>query len=273
MSSKYLGKYNDILLFLVLIPIINTINYHLTYATIRWDWYTYTTYSIDTVTGYIAWWLIRRTILWMDRAMPYEKALVKRLLLQLLITNLVAQGFIILATEIINALFGDGPLPTSFYTYNLFIFFIWILVINGIYVGFYLYDQWRIAQSLREKDKKLRSKGFSVALGNSTKQIAFEQIAVFYVEDRATFLRTKTGEQFVLDDSLNKIVPVLPEEFFFRLNRKYIVHREQIKGYRKEMNGKLLVEFDSGLFIETSIVSRITAPDFKKWFSITAPRF
>lgn len=273
MFSKYLGRYNDVLLFLVLIPIINTINYHLTYATIRWDWYTYATYSIDTITGYIAWGLIKRTILWMDKAMPYEKALIKRLLLQLLITNLVAQGFIILATESINALFGDGPLPTGFYTYNLFIFFIWILVINGIYVGFYLYDQWLLAQSLREKDKKLRSKGFSVALGNSTRHIAFDQIAVFYVEDRATFLRTKIGEQFVLDDSLNKILPVLPAEVFFRLNRKYIVHREQIKGYRKEINGKLLVEFDSGTSINTSIVSRTTAPEFKKWFTSAAPRF
>lgn len=273
MFSKYLGRYNDIQLFLVLIPIINTINYHLTYATIRWDWYTYTTYFIDTAQGYVAWWLIRWVILWMDRKMPYEKALVQRLLLQLLITNLVAQGFIILATESINVLFGDGPLPTGFYTYNLFIFFIWILVINGIYVGFYLYDQWLLAQSLREKDKKLRSKGFSVALGNSTRHIAFEQIALFYVEDRATFLRTKTGEQFVLDDSLNKILPMLPGELFFRLNRKHIVHREQIKAYRKEVNGKLLVEFDSGIGTKTVIVSRTTAPEFKKWFTMAAPRF
>ncbi|WP_299532031.1 LytTR family DNA-binding domain-containing protein [Ulvibacterium sp.] len=273
MLSKYLGKYNDVLLFLILIPIINTINYHLTYSTIRWDWYTYTTYFIDTVQGYIAWGLIKWIILWLDKRIPYEKALVQRLVVQILATNLIAQGFIILATEIINALFGEGPLPISFYSYNLFIFFIWILVINGIYIGFYLYDQWLTAQSLRDKDKELRSKGFSVVLGNSTKHIAFEQIAIFYVEDRATFLRAKTGEQFVLDDSLNKIFAVLPEENFFRLNRKYIVHREQIKGYKKEINGKLLVEFDFGPSTQTSVVSRTNAPEFKKWFSITAPRF
>jgi len=271
--SKYLGRYNDVLLFLVLIPVINTINYHLTYSSIRWDWYTYTTYFIDTIQGFIAWGLIRWVILWMDKALPYEKAMVQRLIVQLLLTNLAAQGFIILATEVINAFFGDGPLPSGFYTYNLFIFFIWILVINGIYVGFYLYDQWFLAQSLREKDKKLRSKGFSVTLGNTTRHIAFEQIALFHVEGKATFLRTKTGEQFVVDDSLNGILPLLPGEVFFRLNRKYILHREQIKQYRKEMNGKLLVEFDSVAAAKTVTVSRTNAPEFKKWFTLAAPPF
>jgi hypothetical protein len=272
MLSKYLDKYNDVMLFLVLIPLINTVNYHLTYEHIRWDWYTYTTYAIDTASGFIAWMIIRTTILWFDKKLPYLKAPVKRIVLQIVVTNVLAQGFIILQTEVVNALFGDGPLPIKFYTYNLFIFFIWILVINGIYVGYYFYDSWKTAQTLREKDKELRSTGFAVLLGNITKNIEFGQIAIMYVEDRTTFLRTKNGEQFVVDDSLNKIVPRLPEESFFRLNRKYIVNRGQIKAYRKEMNGKLSVDFDSGQFINTSIVSRTTAPEFKKWFGRTAHR-
>lgn len=47
MTRRYLGKYKDVLLFLVMIPHINTINYHFTYARIRWDWYTVATYLID----------------------------------------------------------------------------------------------------------------------------------------------------------------------------------------------------------------------------------
>ena len=270
MPKKYLGKYNDLVLFLIAIPIINTINYHLTYSTIRWDWYTYTTYVIDTLQGFIAWYLIRMVIVWMDKRIPYEKTPIKRILLQILATNVIAQGFIILATEIINALWGDGPLPSSFYSYNLFIFFIWILVINGIYIAFYFHNQWSATQKLRENELKLRSTGFEVLLGNSIKNIAFEDISIFYAEDKTTYLQAKNGKNYVIDASLNKIFPHLPEESFFRLNRKYIVRREHIKGYRKEVNGKLEVDFHTGIKMEKSIVSRITAPNFKKWFSKTA---
>ncbi|WP_422860811.1 LytR/AlgR family response regulator transcription factor [Flagellimonas sp. S174] len=270
MWANYLGKYKDWLLCLILIPVINTINYHLTYGTIRWDWYTYATYFIDTAQGFIAWWLLRVTIVYLDKKMPYEKGLSKRLIVQILLTNLIVQGFIILATEIINALYTDKPLPIKFYTYNLFIFFIWILVINGLYIGIYFYDEWRSSQKMREQDKALRQTGFEVGLGNKKSHIPFSSIAWFFVDERTTYLITQTGQSFVLDDSLNKIMPKLPEELFFRLNRKYIVNRNQLLGYKKEVNGKLAVEFGNKTQPNnTEIVSRTTAPEFKKWFSLT----
>ena len=271
MFSKYLGKYNDTLLFLILIPLINTINYHLTYTNIRWDWYTYTTYFIDTAQGYIAWWLIRITIKFLDQKLPYNKALIKRIGLQVVLTNIIAQGFIILATIVINELFGDKPLPIKFYTYNLFIFFIWILVINGIYIGMYFYDQWLKIIALREKDKTLRTSGFEVHLGNTVETVQFESISAFHVEDGVTYLKTKENKNFVLDDSLNKIMPKLPEESFYRLNRKYILHRDVIKNYRKEVNGKLSVTLHPTMRLDNKIiVSRTIAPDFKRWLSATS---
>lgn len=271
MPGKYLNKFNDTLLFLVLIPLINTINYHLTYAHIRWDWYTYTTYAIDTASGFIAWWIIRSVILWFDKKLPYLKAPLKRIGLQILVTNLLAQGFIIIQTEVINTLFGEGPLPIQFYTYNLFIFFIWILVINGIYIGMSFYDQWQRTISLREKDKELRSTGFKVQLGKTVEAIPFEDIAAFYVEEGITYLRTRERKNFVLDLSLNKIMPGLPAEDFFRLNRKYIMHRAYIRGYQRAVNGKLSARLQDGYDLPMAIsISRIAAPDFKRWYGATS---
>ncbi|WP_350287191.1 LytTR family DNA-binding domain-containing protein [uncultured Croceitalea sp.] len=268
MFKKYLGTYNDWVLCLVLIPIINTINYHLTYSSIRWDWYTYTTYTIDTVSGLICWWLIRIIIDYLDRTLPYQNKLAKRLVIQLFATNIVVQAFIIISTELINAFFGDGPLPGKFYSYNLFIFFIWILVINGIYIGIHFYDEWINVQDLREKDKKLRQTGFEVLLGKSVRHIEFEKIAFFYVDDNTTYLRTDNGQNYVIDIPLSKIVPKIPQELFFRINRKYIVNRTFIKGYKKDTNGKLVVDFcGEASSILSQVISRITAPSFKKWFS------
>ena len=122
-------------------------------------------------------------------------------------------------------------MPIKFYTYNLFIFFIWILVINGIYIGIYFYDQWQKIIALRDKDKKLRSNGFEVQLGKTVETIPFDSISAFYVDDGTTYLKTKENKNFVLDNSLYKIMPILPEEFFYRLNRKFIIHRDLIKNY------------------------------------------
>ena len=266
MWSRYLGKYNDGLLCLLLVPVINTINYHLTYSRIRWDWYTYTTYAIDTASGFICWWLIRKITDYFDKRIPYRDGLGQRLTHQIIWTTLVVQGFIILSTEVINALFGDGPLPRKFYTYNLFIFFIWILVINGLYIGIYFYDEWKQTQALRDQDKQLREMGFEVLVGKTLKKIPFQDIAHFYVEVGTTYLHTVEGRRYVLGDSLNKIAPRLPEEHFFRLNRRYIVNRNLISGYKKDINGKLLVTTELPGEAQQQTVSRITAPQFKRWF-------
>lgn len=267
MGPRYLGKYNDVLLFLVLIPLINTINYHLTYSRIRWDWYTYTTYLIDTVQGYIAWWLIRKVILWLDGWLPFTTAPARRIAFQLFLTNVVAQGFIILATEAINALYTDQPLPRNFYTYNLFIFFIWILVINGIYAGMYFYHLWQSTQQLREKERQIRTRGLEVQLGKTTKTLAFDKIAILYAESGSTYLRDWDGNRYLLDSSLNKLMGTLPPEQFFRLNRAYLAPRESIEGFSRMTNGKLAVRFKTKVPVSGEVVvSRITAPEFKQWF-------
>lgn len=266
MWRKYLGKYNDILLGLVLIPVINTINYHLTYATIRWDWYTAATYSIDTVSGYISWWIIRVIVIRLDRGMPYEKGFARRMLVQLGLTNAAVLVFTILATEGVNALYTDKPLPVQFYTYNLFIFFIWILVINGIYTGMYFYDQWKRSQRDRERDRQLRLSGFRVRQGNRVLTLPFDKLLAFISEDGQTYLLTDQGKRFAADQSLGKVAPLLPDENFFRVNRGCILNRELIAGYRRQAHGKLELELTQpDLLPEAPVVSRLTAPEFKAW--------
>lgn len=267
MWGRYLSKYNDILLGAVLIPVINTINYHLTYGHIRWDWYTAATYSIDTVSGYISWWIIRKIVIWLDRTMPYENGFVRRIAAQIGLTNLAVLAFTIGATEGVNALYWDKPLPQSFYTYNLFIFFIWILVINGIYTGLYFYDQWQRAHHLREKDQRLRQAGYQVRQGRQVRTLPFASIGVFHTEEGQTYLTTLEGRRYALDLPLNKIETLLPAEAFFRVNRQYILNRGVISGYSREANGKLQLELNRDLrLVDKLIISRLTAPSFKAWF-------
>lgn len=162
-------------------------------------------------------------------------------------------------------------MPTKFYTYNLFIFFIWILVINGIYIALYFHNQWRKTAYLRDYEKKLRSQGFEVRLGNKVEMIPFDQVTALFVEDGTTYLKTKNSKSHIIDSPLNKLMSKLPEELFFKLNRKYIVHRDHIDNYKKGVNGKIIVHTKNlGDIEDDIIVSRITAPQFKRWFSMTS---
>ena len=266
MFKRYLGKYNDLLLGLVLIPLINTINYHLTYTRIRWDWYTVTTYLIDTVTGWISWWIMRLVVLRMDRLLPYEVNPGRRIGLQLLYSTLLIEGFIIGTTWVINELFGDGPLPGSFYSYNLFIFFIWILVLNGIYIGFYFYDRWQSSQQQVQKERSAKSGGITVHKGRRVQTIPYGKIGPFHSKEGLTYLTSLEGERFVLDRSLSRIQEELPPSLFFRINRKFILHRDTLLGYHKESHGKLSLDLKAGFpMTERPVISRLTAPDFKQW--------
>ena len=78
---------------------------------------------------------------------------------------------------------------------------------------------------------------------------------------------TVAPKSYVLDKSLNKIMEQLPPEYFYRLNRKYILHRSVIQGYRRDVNGKLNTILNPFQDLPATIViSRTTAPHFKKWF-------
>lgn len=260
-------RYNDILLFLIVIPLISAYNYYLTYPVIAFNGYTLLTFSIDTLQGYAAWWGLRTIIIWLDKKMPYNKNPLQRILLQLLLTTTAGLVIIIMLTEWTNAIAKDTPVHPSFYQYDVFIIGIWFLVLNGIYIGMYYSSVLRQVEWVRREEQKARAAGFLVKQGKQNLSLAFTEILGFYVEDNYTIVVNKYHKKFVLDQSLDKIEKLLPSEYFFRLNRQFILNRLIIKGFNKIENGKLNVLLHSSEFFPEFIsVSRLKAPAFKKWF-------
>jgi hypothetical protein len=260
-------RYNDIILFLVLIPFINALNYYLTYTHISFNAHTLITFLIDTFDGYAAWWGIRSVIIYLDKKIPYETHPLKRILVQLFFTAVIGLLIIILLTELLNRIAKDTPVPASFYKFDIFIFLIWFFVINGIYIGLYYYYAVKNIEKLRLEDKKIRKEGFSIKEGRQNLIIDFEAIIGFFVDADYTVLVTTDTKKYLLLKSLDKIEESLPSEFFFRLNRQYIIHRNTVKGFTKIENGKLnVILFSSLYFPEQILVSRTKAPEFKAWF-------
>ena len=273
--------YNDISLFLVLIPFINALNYYLTYSHISFNWHTAITFVIDTLQGFAAWTIIRNIVKQLDKKLPYSSKPLKRILLQIAVTSLAGLGVIIVTTEIINAIAKPTPVPSSFYSFDIFIFLIWFFVINGIYIGLYYYTVWNESERLRqeevkmreleknihEEEKKIRQEGFMVKQGKQNINIPFSDIAGLYIEGEYAVLVTRQGKKHLLDESLDKVEKSLPSEIFFRLNRQYILHRSIVTGYERSENSKINIFVKATDHFPTTIpVSRTKAPAFKLWF-------
>jgi len=269
MDDKALkGKYNDIRLFLVLIPFINALNYYLTYTPIIFNSHTIITFFIDTTEGYAAWCGIRFVIIYLDKKIPYESNPLKRILIQLVLSSVVGLMIIIGLTELINFIVKDRPVPSSFYQFDIFIFLIWFFVINGIYVGLHYYQAMKQLEKQNEKSKKIRTEGFSVKDGRQNLILSFDSIAGFFSDEDYTAVVTIETKKYLLDTSLDKIAPTLPGELFFRLNRQFILHRNTVKGFVKAENGKLtVILIPTPHFPEQVNVSRTKAAEFKNWFS------
>jgi hypothetical protein len=261
-------KYNDVRLFLWLIPCINILNYYLTYTTYGPAWRVIATFTIDTIQGYIAWLILRSIVLWLDKKIPYQKNLQKRLFSQIVLTVLGGTASIIILTECVNWLATSKPVPRSFYQKDIFIISIWFFVVNGIYIGLYYYHKLQESEQKWKKNFINKPTGFKVSIGKKDLILSFEEIIGFYVEGEYSVVVTAEGKKFLNNSSLDKIEKLLPSSNFIRLNRQYIVHRQVISGFEKSENGKINVLLKNTYHLSQAIpVSRNRAPVFKSWFS------
>lgn len=260
-------KYNDVKFFIVAIAFISAFNYYLTWSNIRFNWFLILTYCLDTAEGLLAWWAVRSIIIYLDEKMPYSERPLKRILVQLLLTTISGLFVIIILTELVSWIVRGRPALSNFYLFDIFIFIIWFIVINGIYVGMHYYAEWKQSEMERREEKKLRAGGFSVRQGNQNLLIPFADIGSFYTDQGYSVLVTWHNKKYFLDSSLDKIQKLLPGESFFRVNRQYIIHRNALTGFRRTGDGKIDV-LTTGLenFPKSIAVSRTKAASFKNWF-------
>ncbi|MBX7109658.1 MAG: LytTR family transcriptional regulator DNA-binding domain-containing protein [Chitinophagales bacterium] len=260
-------RYNDVKLFLVLIPVIAAINYHLTYINIRLNWFLVLTYLIDTQQGYVGWLCCRAVIIYLDRVYPYQRNTTRRIFLQTFSSSIAGLAAIILQTMLVNRIFTDHPMPVSFFTVDIVIIAIWFLVVNGIYIGLHYYTLWQDTEEARQQEKVLRNDGYMVKFGKKNISIAFADIAGFAIEDEYTVLYTTHSRSYYLDESLDMVEQKLPQEYFFRLNRQSIIHRQLVTGFDRGENGKIQALIrPTEKFPQAIPVSRLKAPAFKSWF-------
>jgi DNA-binding LytR/AlgR family response regulator len=112
-------------------------------------------------------------------------------------------------------------------------------------------------------DRKYK-KRFTIKIGQHIKIVHVDEIECFYSENKATYIHTNGGRNYLIDHSLEHWQDQLDPEHFYRVNRTFIVHINAIKDIISYTNSRLKLILHS--YNETEIiVSRERVKDFKKW--------
>ncbi|MFN7311992.1 MAG: LytTR family DNA-binding domain-containing protein, partial [Bacteroidota bacterium] len=94
--------------------------------------------------------------------------------------------------------------------------------------------------------------------------LAIDEIACFMAEDKIVYIKTFKGQKLVIDYSLEELMKQLSPQYFFHVNRQFIVHIKNIESVSTYFNGKLKVVLLSDNQLEV-VVSREKAAPFKAW--------
>lgn len=112
-------------------------------------------------------------------------------------------------------------------------------------------------------DRKFK-KRLTIKVGQHIKIIHIDEVECFYSESKSTYIHTKVNRDYLLDSSLEHWQEQLDPEFFFRVNRTFIVHINAIKDIIAYSNSRLKLILHSYTECEI-IVSRERVKDFKNW--------
>nr|WP_317632765.1 LytTR family DNA-binding domain-containing protein [uncultured Flavobacterium sp.] len=107
---------------------------------------------------------------------------------------------------------------------------------------------------------------FVVKIGQQIKIIEIGEVLCFYSENKATYLKTIDNRDYLLDFSLENIENEVSLTDFFRINRKFLVHRKSISEITIYSNSRLKLNL-TNFKADDLIVSREKVNDFKLWIN------
>lgn len=105
-----------------------------------------------------------------------------------------------------------------------------------------------------------------IKVGNRFRVVECKEIAYIFSEDKISTILTHKLEKHLTYESLDQLEKILHPKYFFRANRKYLIHISAIASIHNFFKGRLMVylkpNLEEGVKI---IVSQAKAKAFKKW--------
>ena len=95
--------------------------------------------------------------------------------------------------------------------------------------------------------------------------LPFEDIVLFFTENKVVYVIDKCGRKYLSDKNLSDLEIELDKNKFFRANRQYIVNINFIRSFKPYEKVKLQIDLAASDINHAIIVSQETAPAFRKW--------
>ncbi len=122
-----------------------------------------------------------------------------------------------------------------------------------------------VLRSLTHPEKKYRSR-FLINGAEKSYTLQVEDVALFYVEHGITYAISYSGEEHLLDFTLDKLSEQLDPDQFFRTNRQTIVNIKAVVRIEPYFQNRIAVHIRPE-FKEKILVSREKASAFKLWLN------
>ena len=106
---------------------------------------------------------------------------------------------------------------------------------------------------------------FFVKIGTHYHSISTDEIACFFIRERATFMKTKVGKNLDIDYSLDQVQKLVDPAQFFRINRNYAINIDSIADIIGYSSNRLKIILKNFEHLDDLLVSREKTGDFKKW--------
>ena len=195
--------------------------------------------------------------------LSWEAHFKSRMLLQVLF-GMVVPIVVIIGLEVIYLIMIRVPVrESSIFNLELPLSLIYLFIINLIY--YFNYTSFSYRKQLKEKDQAKTTKiRVKIIEGAQEKLMPIENIAFLRSADKLLWLHTFQKRQFPLNGSLKEWEEKLPKDYFYRLNRQIIAHRNAIQGIESTETRRLKVlikDFDDEIFIP-----KTKATAFRKWW-------
>lgn len=124
-----------------------------------------------------------------------------------------------------------------------------------------LMEELRKTQTAPQREYRER---FLVKFGQRFVTVETDEIAYFFAEDRVNFIKTRAGQKYMIDYTLDELEQMLTPKAFFRANRQFIVHFKSVDTVQPYFNSKLKITLKPATDIEI-LISREKASAFKEW--------
>lgn len=97
--------------------------------------------------------------------------------------------------------------------------------------------------------------------------LKLDDVALFYTENRLTFLIDRDGKKYIAENNLSALEQELDQSKFYRANRQFIINIDFIKGYKTTEKVKISVEMAVETIKSPIMISQDSAADFREWIT------